>query len=98
MPRTWGYIIIVAALVVGGLALLLPVPESVEVTPAEAPKTSAPAVAPAPRPPAARARGPKTEPGAAPAPAVPVPKAATPAVPMQDTTKTRQLVQPKHNG
>jgi len=22
----------------------------------------------------------------------------TPAVPMQDTTKTRQLVQPKHNG
>ncbi len=23
---------------------------------------------------------------------------ATPAVPMQDTTKTRQLVQPKHNG
>jgi hypothetical protein len=98
MPRTWGYIIIVAALVVGAAALMLPLPESVDLAPVEQPRTDAPAApTPAPRSPATRARGQKTEP--APSPAVaPVPKPSAPPVPMQDTTKTRQLIQPKRNG
>jgi len=96
MPRTWGYIIIVAALVVGAAALLIPVPETVELVPSEQPKTEAPPQ-PAPRAPAARSRGQKTEPAPPPA-AAPAPKPAAPPVPMQDTTKTRQLIQPKQNG
>jgi hypothetical protein len=100
MPRTWGYIIIVAALVVGAAALLLPLPENVELAPVEQPKTETPvtpAATPAPRAPVARARGQKA--GPTPPPAVaPAPKPATPPVPMQDTTKTRQLIQPKHSG
>jgi len=94
MPRTWGYIIIVAALVVGGVALLVPVPENVELTPVERPKTEITPPVPAPRAPA-RARGQKPEPAPA---ASPTPKPSTPPVPMQDTTKTRQLIQPKHDG
>lgn len=84
MPRTWGYIFIVVAIVIGAGALLLPVPETVEVTPVEPtrgrPAVRQPAVPSAP----ARERGkPARKPKPDPAP-----------VPLQDTTNARQLLQP----
>jgi hypothetical protein len=94
MPRTWGYIIIVAAIMVGAAALLLPVPETVEVAPVEKPKSEpppvrAPTAASSPR---TRTRTPPPPPAAEPA------KPPVRPVPMQDTTKTRQLIQPKPAG
>jgi hypothetical protein len=91
MPRTWGYIIIVAAVIIGASSLLMPVPETVEIAPVAPPKTEPPprpAAAPTPQ----RARQKQVAP--------PVRETKPPArtVPMQDTTKTRQLIQPKPAG
>jgi hypothetical protein len=94
MPRTWGYIIIVAAVVIGAASLLLPVPETVEVAPVEKPKSEPPAVrAPTAGPATPRARTRQ----ASPPPTQPSKQPVRP-VPMQDTTKTRQLIQPKPAG
>jgi hypothetical protein len=93
MPRTWGYIIIVAAIVVGAAALLLPVPESVEVQPVEAPKPEPAAHAPTPAAPPRAAH--KAQPTPPPERNPPAAVTGLRPVPMQDTTKTRQLVQPK---
>jgi hypothetical protein len=91
MPRTWGYIVIIAAIVVGAAALLLPVPDTIEVERVEPPKAE-PARPPVPVPaPRARVKQP------APPPAR-TPDAAPKPVPMQDTTKTRQLIAPKPAG
>lgn len=91
MPRTWGYIIIVAAVVIGASSLLMPVPETVEVAPVEPPKVEAP-----PRPAAVPQQRPRQKQQAAPPARETKPPART--VPMQDTTKTRQLIQPKPAG
>lgn len=95
MPRTLGTIIVALAAVVGAGALLLPVPEQIEVQTEEA----APAPK-GPRTPAAASRPARKEANAPaavpPAPAKPAPAAAPrPPFPMQDTTKTRTMVQPK---
>ena len=94
MPRTWGYIIIVAAIAVGAAALLLPMPETVEVQPVEAPKAEPATHAPTPAAAPPRTR---TKQSAPPPAEKPQPQVSSPIhpVPMQDTTKTRQLVQPK---
>jgi hypothetical protein len=91
MPRTWGYVIIAAAIVIGTAALLLPVPESVEIEQPAVPKAgtpSRPLLPPGAGAPRARMK-----------PSVPAPGHATKPpvrpVPMQDTTKTRQLIQPR---
>lgn len=92
MPRRFGYIIVALATVLGAGALLLPIPEQVEVQQQEA----APA-AKTPRPPttpAVPSRQGKKPAASAPAPAAKAPAAAPPPFPMQDTTKTRTLVQP----
>jgi hypothetical protein len=80
--------------VVGAAALLLPVPETIEVAPVEKPKQEAP-----PRPPAAPTPRPRARQASPPA-AAPAeePKPPVRPVPMQDTTKTRQLIQPKPAG
>ena len=92
MPRTWGYIIIVAAIAVGAGSVLLPMPETIEVTPVEAPQEAAPRPAVS-APPRVRTR-PQEPPAAAQAPTRTAKPAVKP-VPMQDTTKTRQMITPK---
>jgi len=87
LPRTWGYILIAVAAVIGAGALLLPVPETIEVEryePAPTPGIRQPATPPTPS--RARQKA-QQEPEARKPPPRPVP--------MQDTTKTRQLIQPK---
>ena len=86
MPRTWGYIVIVLAVLVGMGSLLLPVPETVEVAKFEAPPPVASPKSP-PAPKDREARRPKPPPKPEPAPPKPFP--------MQDTTKTRQMIPPK---
>ena len=89
MPRTWGYIFIAIAALIGVGSLLLPVPENIEVAQFEPVVKGKGRPAPPPQPPRTRQK-----PAAKPAPA----KAATKAFPMQDTTKGRQAVQPKPRG
>ena len=92
MPRRFGYIIVALATVLGAGALLLPLPEQVELQQQE----EAPA-AKAPRPPttpAVPSRQSKKPVAAAPPPEAKASAAAPPPFPMQDTTKTRTLVQP----
>jgi hypothetical protein len=92
VPRRFGYIIVALATVLGAGALLLPLPEQVEVQQQE--------VAPAaktPRPPttpAVPSRQTKKPVASTAAPAEKAPAAVPPPFPMQDTTKTRTLVQP----
>ena len=104
MPRTWGYIIVVLAAFVGAGALLLPVPEEIEVEKVETPPSASPpkSARPTPSSPAAgRAASKKSAAESPPAPPAPPPAAkangapATRPFPMQDTTKTRTMVQPK---
>jgi len=86
VPRTWGYIIIGVAALVGIGALLLPMPERVEIEPPLAPEVKRPPktiVQPQPKP-AQRQKHEK--------PAPPPPKPKT--FPRDDTTKTRTLMQP----
>jgi len=94
VPRRFGYIIVAVAAVLGAGALLLPLPEQIEVKQEEAaPATRTPRP---PTPPAVPSR-PARKPGAAPPPSPPPAAKAPPAAPpfpMQDTTKTRTLVQP----
>ncbi len=87
MPRTWGYVFIAIAALIGVGALMLPLPETIEVAtqePVEQGRPRPPQPArPRPKPPSAKG------------------KAAKPPVkafPMQDTTKSRQLLQPKPRG
>jgi hypothetical protein len=89
VPRTWGYIFIAIAALIGAGSLLLPVPESIEIEQVEPVVKGKGRPAPPPQPPRARQK-----PAAKPAP----PKPATKAFPMQDTTKGRQAVQPKPRG
>jgi hypothetical protein len=93
VPRRFGYIIVALAAVLGAGTLLLPLPEQVEVQREEAApaaKSPRPPTTPAvPSRPAKKATAPPPPPPAAKAPA-----AAPPPFPMQDTTKTRTLVQP----
>jgi hypothetical protein len=98
VPRTWGYIIVVLAAFVGAGALLLPVPEEIEVERVETPPAAPPKPArPTPPSPAAsRTKKPAVAPPPAPPPATkPDAAPATRPFPMQDTTKTRTMVQPK---
>jgi len=92
MPRTWGYILLVISILIGVGALVLPVPESIELAEVEEPDDT-----PARRPPTPQARPRKQ---AAPTPTKP--KAATPAepksFPKQDTTKQRLTNPPKPRG
>jgi hypothetical protein len=82
MPRTWGYILLVIAVLIGVGALVLPVPESIEIAKVEEPDDT-----PARRPPTPKARPRKQ---AAPQPAKPKAGAPKPkSFPMQDTTKQR---------
>ncbi len=89
MPRTWGYIIIVVAAAIGFGALLLPMPETVEVAKIEAPRAASPVARRSGQKQSQARRQPKPAPK-------PVVKPPTPKrFPMQDTTKTRRLVDPK---
>ena len=89
MPRTWGYIIIAAAALVGVGALVLPIPEGVVIKPIVAPPAKkAPPPTPAPTPRNAN-RGKQ-----APKPKPPPPPPAK-VIPRQDTTKSRTVVDPK---
>lgn len=90
MPRTWGYIIIVLATVIGFGALLLPLPETVEIAKIEAPRAASPVTRRSGSKPAQARRQAKSKPAPKPAVKPPTPK----RFPMQDTTKTRQLVDP----
>ena len=84
MPRTWGYILIVVAIVVGAGALLLPLPETVEVSPIEPSRGRSAVRQPAsPSAPTRERAKPARKPKPEPAP-----------VPLQDTTNARQLLQP----
>jgi hypothetical protein len=97
VPRRFGYIIVAAAVVLGVGTLLLPLPEQVEVkAPEVTPAAKTPRPPTAPAVPSRAARKPAAQlPPAAP-PKVPlVPPAARAPFPMQDTTKTRTLVQPQ---
>ena len=90
MPRTWGYVFIAVAALIGVGALLLPVPETVDVPKIEPVAPEAARPPPAPTPPRAM-RTPKAQLPKAPPPAPPAVK----TFPMQDTTKARQLIAPK---
>ena len=96
MPRTLGYIIVALAAFVGAGALVLPVPEQIEVKteePAASPKAPrAPTAAPSPRAADRKDRSPSARSPAAPSQQAPAPLAP---FPMQDTTKTRTMVEPK---
>ncbi len=88
MPRTWGYIIIAAAALIGVGALVMPIPEGVEIEPMAVPtakKVEKPVPAPAPQP--RNAARPK------PTPKPPVPPPAK-VIPRDDTTKARTVIQP----
>ena len=85
MPRTWGYLAVAAAIVIGCLALLLPVPETVDIAPMPQPTRKQPAKPVTPKP-AVRPKAKRPSHGQAQKP---------PRFPMQDTTKTRLLVKPK---
>lgn len=84
MPRTWGYIFVAIAALIGAGALLLPVPETIEVAKVE--EVEKPRTRPQPTP--ARTRPQRA---AKPPAAKPPPK----PMPRQDTTKSRQTIQPK---
>ena len=86
MPRTWGYMVILLAVLVGAGSLLLPVPDSIEVAKFEPPPAPAAPKAPSPKDRQVR-RQPKSTPKRPPV----VPK----SFPMQDTTKTRTLIPTK---
>ena len=86
MPRTWGYMVIVLAVLVGAGSLLLPVPDSVEVAKFEPPPAP---VAPKAPPPKDRQARRQSKSAPKPVPVVPKP------FPMQDTTKTRTMIPPK---
>jgi hypothetical protein len=95
-----GYIIVALAASVGAGALLLPVPEQIDVPTEEsvsAPQaTRSPASGAAAAPRSDRKGAAASSPGAAPAkPDAPAQPAVRPPFPMQDTTKTRTMVQPK---
>lgn len=92
MPRVWGYIFVLAAVVAALGALLYPLPETYE--------QQAPAVLegkPAAKP--ARRALQKAVPSARSKPAVPAPKAGRsalpPKLPSRDTTKARIMVPPR---
>jgi hypothetical protein len=95
VPRTWGYVFIAVAALIGVGALLLPVPETVDVPKMEEPAPETPRAVPATPTPRA-ARTPKPPP--APKPATPPAPPAVKTFPMQDTTKARQLIAPKPPG
>ena len=101
MPRTWGYIIVVLAALAGVGSLMLAPPEEIVVDkPEPAPPAAPPKVSrPAPQTPPANRPAKKVapeQPAAAPPTAKPEPGAQPPRpFPMQDTTKTRTMVQPK---
>jgi hypothetical protein len=85
VPRTWGYIIIGVAAMVAVGALLLPLPESIDIEPPAAPAVKKP---PKPVPPPPPPSKPTHKQKAKPAPAPPK------TFPRDDTTKTRTLMQP----
>jgi hypothetical protein len=88
VPRAWGYIVIVAAVLIGVGALLLPLPESVEFTQPEPQRATGPEIPSVPKP---SRRQPRPSGETKPAP----PKPPAKAIPLQDTTKSRLLVQPR---
>ncbi len=95
MPRAWGYIFVLVAMVAAVGALLYPLPETyeqlapaaLEVKPAAKPDRRAPR---------------KADPSARPRRVVPPPKTARPALPpklpSRDTTKARIMVPPRPAG
>jgi len=87
VPRAWGYIVIVAAVLIGVGALMLPLPESVEFTQPEPQQAAAPEIPSVPKP--SRRQG-RSSAQTKPAP----PKPPAKSIPLQDTTKSRVLVQP----
>ena len=92
MSRAWGYIVVFVAIAVGAGSLLLPMPETVS-PPVPAPKKTT-ATPPRKAPPGAVARAkpgasPKASKSVKPAPVLPK------TFPMDDTTRSRQLVKPK---
>jgi hypothetical protein len=93
MPRTWGYILLVIAVLIGVGALVLPVPESIEITQDEAPDDT-----PARRPPTPQARPRKQAAAPAAEPKVEAPKPKPESFPMQDTTKQRLTNPPEPRG
>ena len=90
MPRTWGYILLVVAVLIGVGALVLPVPEPIEIAKVEQPDAS-----PARRPPTPQARQ-RKQPAAEPQKPKTPPKPKS--FPMQDTTKQRLTNPPKPRG
>jgi len=86
VPRTWGYLAVAAAIVIGCLALLLPVPETVDIAPMPQPAHKQ-SVKPAAPKPATRPKVKRPSHGQTQKP--------PPRFPMKDTTKTRLLVKPK---
>jgi len=86
VPRTWGYIIVLIAALVGVGSLMLPVPESIEVAKIEQPEEARERPVPARPQQRAKPAPPKAAKKAPPAPPKPFP--------MQDTTKARQMVTP----
>jgi hypothetical protein len=96
VPRRFGYIIVAAAVVLGVGTLLLPLPEQVEVeAPEVAPAAKTPRPPTAPAVPSRAVKKPAAQPPPAAKEAQAVPPAARAPFPMQDTTKTRTLVQPQ---
>ncbi len=91
MPRAWGYIVVLVAVLVGAAALLLPTPERVEFVEEQEKKVAKP---PERRPPKPRA-APKA---AAPKPAKPKPPAPKPKFPFADTTNAPKVLPPKPGG
>ena len=95
MPRAWGYIFVLVAVVAAVGALLYPLPETYE-----QPAPAALEVKPAARP--ARRASQKADSSARPKRVVPPPKVARPALPpklpTRDTTKARIMVPPRPAG
>ena len=92
MPRTWGYILLVVAGLIGVGALVLPVPEPIEIAKVEAPEAT-----PTRRPPTPQAR-PRKQPPAETAKPKPEREPKAKSFPMQDTTKQRLTNPPKPRG
>jgi hypothetical protein len=86
MPRTWGYIIIAAAALIGVGALVIPLPEGVDIEPIAVPAVKKPAKS-SPSPTPRNAARPKA------APKKPTPP-PTKEIPRSDTTKARTLIKP----
>ena len=95
MPRAWGYIFVLVAVVAAVGALLYPLPETYE-----QPAPAVLEVKPAAR--SARRASQKADSSARPKRVVPPPKVARPALPpklpSRDTTKARIMVPPRPAG